>query len=148
MEQQSFINGKVINILFADDDADDREFLLTALNESRIPHTFNSVEDGSRLLDYLHKKNEFEEAIEPDVIILDINMPVVDGFTALKKIKSDDKLRHIPVYILSTSKSQDDMDKAKKLGAEAFFIKNNKLRDWTETVQDIMYDYLMVPQSR
>jgi CheY-like chemotaxis protein len=142
MKTKVIDHSKIINIVFADDDEDDRNFLINALVESHIPHSIETVTGGSQLMDYLVKKGQYKNVTEPDVIILDLNMPVIDGFSVLKKIKSDKSLKHIPVYILSTSGAQSDIEKSKALGASGYFKKNNKLRDWTETVQDIIYDLL------
>lgn len=115
-----------IVILMADDDDDD--FLLTqkALKQSKLLNTLCRVKDGEELLDYLNQRGEFAEGIEcprPGVILLDLNMPRKDGREALKEIKSDPKLRDIPVVVFTTSKAEEDIFKSYQLGVNSFITK-------------------------
>ena len=99
-------NGKPIVILMADDDKDDQLLTQEALQESRVNNTLILVNDGVELLEYLRGEGQFkdQEHIWPSLILLDLNMPRMDGREALAKIKADPRLRRIPVVILTTSK--------------------------------------------
>lgn len=117
---------KPMVILMADDDDDD--FLLTqkALKQSKLLNTLIRVKDGEELLDYLLGRNDFTDrsAYErPGVILLDLNMPRMDGREALKQIKSNDDLNDIPVVVFTTSKAEEDIYKSYKLGVNSFITK-------------------------
>jgi CheY-like chemotaxis protein len=113
-------------ILMADDDADDRELTKDALTESRLANELYFVEDGAALLDYLHRRGAYSRpgsAPRPGVILLDLNMPRMDGREALREIKADPELRNIPVVVLTTSKAEEDILQSYDLGANSFITK-------------------------
>lgn len=119
-------NPKTINILMADDDADDRLLTREALEESRVLNELHFVEDGVELLEYLKHEGQYSDpalAPRPGLILLDLNMPRKDGREALKEIKADPNLRAIPVVILTTSKAEEDMIKGYDLGAASYITK-------------------------
>ena len=110
----------------ADDDADDRMLTKEALEESRVLNELRFVEDGEELMDYLAQRGKFSDpgsAPRPSVILLDLNMPKKDGREALKEIKADPNLRRIPIVILTTSKSEEDIYKTYDLGASSYITK-------------------------
>lgn len=112
-------------ILMADDDEDD--FLLTqrALKKSRLINQLVRVSDGEELLDYLRQKGKYNKNNTklPSFILLDLNMPRMDGREALKEIKSDPELKDIPVVVFTTSKAEEDIIKSYKLGVNSFVTK-------------------------
>lgn len=114
-----------ISILMAEDDADDRLLVQEAFDESRIANDIHFVEDGEELMDYLHRHGKYrgDEPVLPDLILLDLNMPRKDGREALKEIKEDSGLRHIPVVILTTSKAEEDILRTYQLGVAGFIVK-------------------------
>jgi len=114
-----------IVILMADDDADDRLLTRDAMQESRLGNPFREVEDGQELMDYLRRKGKYAtaDAPRPGLILLDLNMPRMDGREALEQIKKDPKLRCIPVIILTTSKTEEDILRSYGLGANSFITK-------------------------
>ena|SRR6478609_9099566 len=114
-----------INILMADDDPDDRILMKEALEENKLPSVIHFVEDGKELLDYLKKQGRFvdKETFHPGLILLDLNMPKVDGREALRLIKSDPQLRRIPVIVLTTSQAEEDIFKTYDLGVNSFICK-------------------------
>ena len=114
---------KALVILMADDDADDRLLAQDAMNESRVLNDLHFVEDGVQLLNYLRGNEEYSDRNRfplPGLILLDLNMPKMDGREALAAIKSDPALRRIPVVILTTSKAEEDMLKGYDLGAASY----------------------------
>ncbi len=113
------------SIIITDDDLDDQEFLITAIKQLRPNSEIRTANDGLQLLDMLLKKNAFENSRQPlpDLIILDLNMPIIDGYDVLKQMKSNDELKHIPVFILTTSTNECDETKAVAYGAKAFYSK-------------------------
>ena len=117
---------KTITILMADDDSDDRLLTADAMVESRIINEFRFVEDGVQLINYLRGNGEFADREKypiPGLILLDLNMPKMDGREALQEIKADKMLRRIPVVILTTSKAEEDMLKGYDLGAASYIAK-------------------------
>ncbi|MDO8344165.1 MAG: response regulator [Cellvibrio sp.] len=120
------IPKKTLIILMADDDADDRLLAQDAMQESRVLNELHFVEDGVQLLSYLRGDNEFSDRTlypMPGLILLDLNMPKMDGREALAEIKADHRLRRIPVVILTTSKAEEDMVKGYDLGAASYIAK-------------------------
>jgi CheY-like chemotaxis protein len=110
----------------ADDDADDRLLAKDALIESRLVNNLYLVNDGQELMDYLHHEGEYQDlssSPRPGVILLDLNMPKKDGFEALAEIRRDASLRQIPVVILTTSKTEEDIYRGYDLGANSFVTK-------------------------
>lgn len=117
---------RAITILMADDDADDRLLAKDALFESRLVNNLYLVSDGQELLDYLRHQGSYTDpstSPRPGVILLDLNMPRMDGFEALAEIRRDAALRQIPVVILTTSKTEEDIYRGYDLGANSFVTK-------------------------
>ncbi|WP_215395854.1 response regulator [Rheinheimera oceanensis] len=115
-----------ITILMADDDEDDRLLTQDALRESRVLNSLYCVEDGVELLEYLRKEGKYANGVpcpRPSLILLDLNMPRMDGREALHNIKNDDNLRGIPIVILTTSKQEEDMVRGYNLGAASYITK-------------------------
>jgi CheY-like chemotaxis protein len=119
-------DGKSIVILMADDDPDDRMLAEDALREARLINQFRTVVDGEELMDYLHGRGAYAapgSAPRPGLILLDLNMPRKDGREALREIKSDPALRHIPVVVLTTSRAEEDILQTYDLGVNSFCTK-------------------------
>jgi CheY-like chemotaxis protein len=115
-----------VTILMADDDEDDRLLALDALKEGRVLNNLYCVEDGVELLEYLRREGKFADPAtspRPSLILLDLNMPRMDGREALQHIKADPNLRSIPVVILTTSKEEEDMIRGYDLGAASYITK-------------------------
>jgi two-component system response regulator len=123
----------------ADDDPDDRVLMKEALEENELPNKITFVEDGAELMDYLYKKGKFliEETIRPGLILLDLNMPRVDGREALRLIKSDPGLRRIPVIVLTTSKAEEDIIVTYDLGVNSFISKPSQFSDLVKVTRQI-----------
>jgi CheY-like chemotaxis protein len=110
----------------ADDDEDDRLLAFDALKEGRVLNNLHCVEDGIELLEYLRREGKFSDPASsprPSLILLDLNMPRMDGREALQHIKADPNLRSIPVVILTTSKEEEDMVRGYDLGAASYITK-------------------------
>jgi CheY-like chemotaxis protein len=114
-----------LTILVADDDADDRMFMEQALRQTGYQHDIQFVEDGEELLDYLRRQGRFSEANAPwpNLLMLDLNMPRINGFQALEAIKADPDLRRLPVVIMTTSTADEDVMKTYNLGVNSFITK-------------------------
>ena len=115
-----------VTLLMADDDKDDCLLTKEALSEGRLLNDLHFVHDGEELLDYLRHQGRFSAAgaaPRPQLILLDLNMPRMDGREALRTIKADPRLRIIPIVILTTSKAEEDILRSYDLGASAFITK-------------------------
>ena len=116
-----------ITILICDDDEDDRMLTQQALEGAHISNDLRFVEDGEQLLDYLYQRGEFSgetgAAPRPGLILLDLNMPKMDGREALKVMKGDATLLDIPVVVLSTSSLDEDVIRSYRLGVNSFITK-------------------------
>ena len=124
-------------ILVADDDPDDRMLVKDALSETQSPAELQMVVDGEDLLDCLHRRGKYQASGAshlPDLILLDLNMPRKDGREALREIKSDPVLRRIPIIVLTTSKSEDDIERTYDLGVNAFISKPSSFQLLVETM--------------
>ena len=133
-------NGTPITILVADDDADDRMLIEDAFEESKLQNPLDFVEDGEQLLAYLKREGEYANMRGkpyPGVILLDLNMPKMDGRTALAKIKEDSTLCRIPIIILTTSKAEEDILRTYNLGVNSFITKPVTFDGLVKVVQSI-----------
>lgn len=113
-------------ILMVDDDQDDRLLTEKALRTNRVINPIVFLEDGEELVDYLRRQGKYSgagQAPKPCFILLDLNMPKMDGRKALGIIKADPALRKIPVVILTTSQAEEDIMKSYNLGANSFISK-------------------------
>ena len=126
-----------IPIVIADDDEDDRQLIEDAFRESKFEHPFAFVENGEELLKYLHGAAPYQERQLPGLILLDLNMPRMDGRTALMHIKTDAKLRRIPVIVLTTSNGEDDIQRTYDLGVSAYLPKPSTFNGLIELVESL-----------
>ncbi|WP_242920118.1 response regulator [Pontibacter liquoris] len=143
---------KTIVILIADDDAEDRMLVKEALEESRLKNNIHFVENGEELMDYLHHKGRFADKAQyptPGLILLDLNMPKKDGREALKEIKEDERLRLIPVVVLTTSKAEEDILRTYDLGVSSFITKPvtfTSLVDVMKTLSKYWFEIVELPK--
>ncbi|WP_373531242.1 response regulator [Vampirovibrio sp.] len=109
----------------ADDDPDDQLMACEALAHSCPPSQVFCVGDGEELLDFLYNRGIYQnkETVMPDLILLDLNMPRKNGIEALKEIKSDPDLKHLPIVVLTTSKEEEDIYRTYDLGVNSFITK-------------------------
>jgi CheY-like chemotaxis protein len=146
-------DSRAITILMAEDDADDRVLARDAMQESRSVNRLRFVEDGQELMDYLTRSGTYakREAPRPGLILLDLNMPRKDGREALREIKSDPDLRHIPVVVLTTSKTEEDVARAYDLGANSFITKPvtfDGLVEIVRTIDKYWFNIVELPGDR
>jgi CheY-like chemotaxis protein len=118
---------QAVTILMADDDEDDRELARDALRESRLANELRFVVDGEDLMDYLRREGAYADPLAdaptPGIILLDLNMPKKTGREALGEIKADERLRRIPIVVLTTSSDEQDVLSTYELGASSFITK-------------------------
>lgn len=130
--------GKMITILLADDDPDDRQLTRDAFAQNRLANELATVEDGEELMDYLHRRGKYENLKNkalPGLILLDLNMPRKDGREALKEIKADPILRRIPIVVLTTSKAEEDILRSYDLGVNSYVTKPVTFKSLVELIK-------------
>jgi CheY-like chemotaxis protein len=131
---------KSFTILMADDDDEDCLLVRDALTLNVIRHDLRTVPDGVELLDYLDRRGKYEDRRQsprPDLILLDLNMPRKDGREALGELKADRRWRQIPVVVLTTSTSDDDISFSYRSGASSYIAKPSTYQAWVELVHTL-----------
>lgn len=131
------LKPKSITILLAEDDPDDRLLVHEAFEESHLLNVLETVEDGEQLMDYLNQKGDFAGKPMPNLILLDLNMPRKNGMEALEEIKADERLRRIPIVVLTTSKTEEDIIRSYNLGVNSFVVKPVTFESLVELVKEL-----------
>lgn len=126
--------GKLVEILLVEDSPGDVRLAQESLKESKIGNKLNVATDGVEAMDFLRRRGKYADAVRPDLIILDLNLPKKDGREVLKEIKEDESLKRIPVVILTISKEEEDVMKTYNLHANCFITKPLDL--YKELVED------------
>jgi CheY-like chemotaxis protein len=128
---------RTLEVLLVEDDDGDVLMTREALHEGAVRNRLTVASDGADALDYLHRRGAHADAVRPDLIILDLNLPRVDGRQVLAEIKQDDDLRRIPVVVFSTSEAPDDVVDSYNLHANAYVSKPADFDRFVEAVQRI-----------
>lgn len=145
---------ELITILIADDDADDRMLAQEALEECRLANDVRFVENGVELLSYLRREGRFAApgaAPRPGLVLLDLNMPKMDGREALRELKADPTLRRIPVVVMTTSKAEEDIYRTYDLGVSSYVTKPVTFEGLVEVMKAIGQYWLSIvelPESK
>ncbi len=129
-------------ILIVEDEEDHSRLIKQALNEAgQILNKIFLVENGQYAIDFLRKEGDFKNSdhLLPSLILLDIKMPMKNGFEVLEEIKADKNLKNIPVVMLTTSSTSEDIEKAISLGANDYIVKPVKFDDFTDKVSKLDY---------
>lgn len=126
-------------ILLVEDSPKDVELTLAALDRCQLANTVIVARDGAEALDYLHGTGKYagRQAGDPVVVLLDLKLPKVDGLEVLEKIKGDERLRHTPVVMLTSSREERDLVRSYQLGVNAFVVKPVGFEQFFEAIQDL-----------
>lgn len=126
-------------ILIVEDDPKDVELTLTALDEYNVANEVVVTRDGEEALDYLYRRRNFKMRTgeEPAVVLLDLKLPKVDGLEVLRQIKSDEKLRLIPVVVLTSSREEKDLVASYELGVNAYVVKPVDFHEFVSAVKEL-----------
>ena len=135
---------KEVHILLVEDNEGDIVLTLEAFEESRILNKFSVLRNGKEALDFLFRKPPFEEVKEPDIILLDINLPLKSGIEVLQEVKNDDRVKHIPVIMLTTSSSERDISLSYKHHANCYITKPVEVSKFLEAVNAIEHFWLQI----
>ncbi|MFH1025900.1 MAG: response regulator [Nitrospirota bacterium] len=127
------------SILLVEDDPRDIELTLGSLEEYNLANEVLVARDGAEALDYLYRRGQFADYPNgnPAVVLLDLKLPKVDGFEVLKTIRSDDKLKLIPVTILTSSREDNDLIQSYKLGVNAYIVKPVDFHQFANAIKQL-----------
>ncbi|MEM9026977.1 MAG: response regulator [Pseudomonadota bacterium] len=143
--------SRPIPLLIAEDDADDRFLISDAFKETGFEHPVIFVENGEELLSYLRREGPFADCDPPGLVMLDLNMPRMDGRTALMHIKTDPALKRIPVIAFTTSNAENDIERTYELGVSAFISKPgsfDEMLDLVESLNNHWMRFVALPNAR
>lgn len=132
-------------ILVADDDQNDVFFLRRALQKSGLAHSFFHVPDGQEAIDYLRGEASYADRTRyplPALLFLDLKMPKVDGFDVLAWLRTKSELKSLPVVVLSSSSREDDMERARQMGANDYRVKPSEFEDLLLMARDVAARWL------
>ncbi len=141
-------NISPIDILLVEDNPGDVQLTKEALQEVKVLTNLFVVENGVEALDFLYKRNKYAAAIRPDIIFLDLNLPLKNGREVLEVIKSDDDLKRIPVVILTSSKAEEDIVKSYNLHANCYITKPldfNQFAGVVKAIEEFWFTVVKLP---
>ena len=144
MNQADHPVPRPIDILLVDDDPSDVLLTKRALQESKLYNTLNTVHDGVEAMRFLRQEDTYHDAPRPDLILLDLNMPRMDGRELLGELKSDENFRRIPVVVLTTSDAEHDIVKSYDLQASCYITKPVKLDQFSYVVSNVQEFWLAI----
>jgi two-component system response regulator len=124
-------------VLLVDDNPADSDLVSEILRRNKCPSNIHSVSDGIEAIAYLRKQGKYATDLAPDLVLLDLNLPGKDGHAVLTEVKSDPKLRAIPIVIFSTSQAKKDIVCSYQLGANSYVTKPGNLPDFISVVTTI-----------
>ncbi|NEO40894.1 MAG: response regulator [Moorea sp. SIOASIH] len=124
-------------IFLVEDNKADIRLIQEALKNSSVPHQVVTVRNGMDAMAYLHQEGEYADAVRPDLIVLDLNLPKKDGREVLAEIKADPNLKRIPVVVLTTSRNQDDIFHSYDLHVNCYITKSRNLSELFKIVRGI-----------
>ena len=133
---------KPVHILLVEDNPGDVRLTQEAFKEGNFLVTLHVVQDGVEALRFLHRKDKYENALRPHIILLDLHLPRKDGLETLAEIKKDPDLRAIPVIILTTSKDEEHVYKAYDLQANCYIAKPLDMGQFIDIVKDVMHFWI------
>ena len=139
---------KFRRILMVEDDPRDVELTLTALEDYKLANEVVVCRDGQEALDYLYSRGKFSDRVNenPAVMLLDLKLPKVDGLEVLQQVKSDERLRMIPVVMLTSSHEENDMMRSYKLGVNAYVVKPVDFHEFVNAVKELGVFWAVINQ--
>ena len=143
--------GRPVEILLVEDNPGDVRLTREALREGKVRNNLAVAADGVEAVAYLRKEGEYAEAVRPDLILLDLNLPRKDGREVLKEIKADPALRNIPVVVLTSSQAEEDIVRAYHLHANCYVTKPVDLDQFirvVESIEDFWFTIVKLPPEQ
>lgn len=148
---QNQITRRPIEILLVEDNAGDVRLTVEAFRDAKVRNNMAVVRDGVEAMQYLRQEGEFSDNERPDVILLDLNLPRMDGREVLAKLKKDPSLKKIPVVILTTSEAESDILQAYELHANCYITKPVDLKQFVtvvKSIEDFWFEIVKLPSSK
>jgi len=145
--QETLVNGAAgapVEILLVEDNPGDVRLTLEIFKEGKLANRVITVEDGIEAMTYLRREGKYANALRPGLILLDLNLPRMDGRAVLDEIKRDESLKTIPVIILTTSRAEEDVFRSYNLHANCYITKPVDLIQFTKVVRSIEDFWLTV----
>lgn len=139
------MKGEPLIILLVEDNPDHTELIMQSFRDHRVANMINHVSDGESALDYLFRRGDYadpKKSPRPNVILLDLRLPKVDGLEVLSEIKGAERLRRIPVVVLTTSETEKDMSKAYNNHANSYLVKPVDFKKFTRLMDDLGFYWL------
>jgi two-component system, response regulator len=138
-----------VEILLVDDSPLDAELAMRGLKEHNLANNVVWVKDGEQALDYVYRRGQFEgrSGTGPRLILLDLKMPKVDGIEVTRTIKSDEKMRHIPIVIMTSSKEERDVSESYSLGANSYIVKPVDFESLANVASQAGYYWLAINRA-
>lgn len=144
------MNPNSVDVLLVEDNISDAELTIRELKKHNMANNLFHVKDGEAALDFIFATGKFDDTRDvfhpPKVILLDIQMPKVNGIEVLKKIKTDSRTRSIPVVILTSSKESPDIQKCYDLGANSYIVKPVNFEGFAEAIRNLGFYWVLLNQ--
>lgn len=145
------MNVQPIELLLVEDNEPDVRLTIEALREAKVKNRLWVAEDGVEALEFLRHQGRHADAPRPDLILLDLNLPRKDGRAVLEEIKADESLKRIPVVVMTTSKSEEDVLRAYDLHANCYVTKPvdfNRFMEVVRTIEQFWLTVVRLPEER
>ena len=139
-----FQNPHSIDILLVEDNPDHVELILKALRDNNVLNEVHVATNGEEALDFLHQRGGYADAARPGLILLDIKLPRMDGIEVLRQIKADPRLKPIPVVVLTTSASKEEMMESYNCGASSYIVKPVDFEQFVKVVKELKFYWTLV----
>jgi two-component system, chemotaxis family, response regulator Rcp1 len=141
--------GRPMEILLIEDDLEDAGLTIEALRTGEVPCRISLVRDGEEAMEFLHRHNQYRRAPQPDLILLDLNLPKKDGREVLTEVRADERLSGIPVVVLTSSRTHQEVLEAEQLHVESYLTKPVDLEQFNAVVKSLrkyMLADVLLPQ--
>ncbi len=129
--------GRPMEVLLVEDSLTDAALAIGALKQSKIKHRTTLVRDGLEALAFLHREGRFARAPSPDLVLLDLLLPKMNGLDVLEDIRADEELQHIPIVILTSSDTEEDQFRAESFHVESYITKPVNLQKFVAVVREL-----------
>jgi chemotaxis family two-component system response regulator Rcp1 len=140
------LRERPIEILLVEDSLSDAQLAIEALQSAKIANHLSHVEDGVEAMQFLRREGPYHDAVRPDLILLDLNLPRKDGREVLEELKEDPQLKRIPVVVLTTSRAEQDVLRSYALHANCYITKPVDFEQFTEAVRQLGLYWLLLNQ--
>src|SRR5437868_7330238 len=145
------MSSYLVDILLVEDNPDDAELAIRELRKHHMANNLFHVKDGAEALDFIFATGKYENKRNvnhtPKVVLLDIQMPKINGIETLQRIKSDERTRNTPVVMLTSSKEDPDIQKCYSLGANSYIVKPVNFEGFADAIRDLGFYCLLVNQT-